>query len=55
MRKGPWTEEEDLVIVTMQREAGNCWAAMAKQLRGRTNNAIKNRWNGTIKHRSSGS
>lgn len=37
----PW---EDDLIVTKQKELGNRWSVIARQLSGRSPNAIKNRW-----------
>jgi hypothetical protein len=37
----PW---EDQIIVEKQRELGNRWSAIARQLEGRSANAVKNRW-----------
>ena len=49
IKKTEWTEEEDIVIVDLHQKLGNRWALMAKELPGRTNNAIYNRWNYTLK------
>ena len=40
----PWTEEEDQILVEKQREFGNKWCIIIKELPGRTENQIKNRW-----------
>ncbi|XP_074282615.1 transcription factor MYB17-like isoform X2 [Silene latifolia] len=51
IKRGPFTPEEENLVIQLHTILGNRWAAIAIQLPGRTDNEIKNLWNTHLKKR----
>ncbi|EAY22700.1 Myb-like DNA-binding domain containing protein [Trichomonas vaginalis G3] len=44
VENGPWTEEEDALLLEKYNELGPKWAQIAQFFKSRTDNNVKNRW-----------
>jgi hypothetical protein len=45
----PWTPEEDSQLIELHKEHGNAWVTIARRMKNRSDNAVKNRWNATLR------
>ncbi|KAK1354841.1 Transcription factor WER-like [Heracleum sosnowskyi] len=49
IKHGPFTQEEDNIILNLYHKIGSRWSVIASHLEGRTDNDVKNYWNTKMK------
>jgi myb proto-oncogene protein len=55
VNRGPYSEEEDVLILAQHDELGGRWAQISRMLKGRTSEAVRNRFKTLDRWRKSGS
>lgn len=52
LNRGPWSPEEDQLLMSLHEQFGNHWSKIASLMPSRADNMIKNRWYSTLSKRS---
>ncbi|GJX57734.1 homeodomain-like protein [Tanacetum coccineum] len=55
IKRGSFTEDENEQILRLHSVHGNKWSFIATELKGRTDNEIKNHWNSHLKRKANNS
>ena len=50
LKNEEWTLDEDIILVQKYKEYGSRWSKIAKFLRGRSVNSLRNRWQALLKN-----
>jgi hypothetical protein len=54
VKKGDWSNEEDTLIFTLYNQLGPRWSEIAKSIKGRTENSVKNRFYSSVRRMQQG-